>query len=416
MKQKSDVAVVKGADPAQMVHEAIRLIGGMKGIVKKGDTVLIKPSICLPMPPEEGDSTNPEVVATLIELAIKAGASKVSVGESSCWGLYTPDSFEISGIAESSRNAGAELSSFDEEDRVEVEIPNGILLRKASIPKIVTEVDVIINVPKMKNNFVTMVTLGIKNFLALLTPDDRYDIHRGVNGVELSYALVDLLKVVKPKLTLIDGIIAMQGFGPHTGDLIGMDLIIAGKDVVSVDAVASEIMGYQAMEIPTTQIASKQNLGVGELSNIEIRGQKIEDVRKDFRRPVFKYISDHPNVTTYFGGVCCGCIYRISETENAIGIDPDKKYALVFGRKVRLPEKIDADEIWLVGDCTAPYKKKYENTVFVAGCPPLKWFIHEVRLPSWAKEYGREFRTYPVDVKKQSKEIMKARKRLSAKK
>lgn len=414
MSLKMEVAIVRGTDPAQMVHEAISLIGGIKSIVKKGDTVLIKPSICLPMPPEEGDSTDPEIVATLIRLSKKAGASRVIVGESSCWGLYTPDSFEISGVAEASRNAGAELSYFDEEARVEVEIPDGIIFRKASIPKIVTEVDVIINVPKMKNNFVTMVTLGIKNFLSLLTPDDRYDIHRGVNGVELSYALVDLLKVVKPRLTLIDGILAMEGFGPHTGDLTRMDLVIAGKNVVSVDAVASEIMGYQAMEIPTTQIASRQHLGIGELSGIEIKGQSIEGVKKNFRRPVFKYISDHPNVTTYFGGVCGGCIYRIADTENAIGIDPAKKYALVFGRKVRLPEKIDADEIWLIGDCTAPYKKKYENTVFVAGCPPLKWFIHEVRLPHWAKEYGREFRTYPVNVKEQSKEIMRARRRLSA--
>ncbi len=170
------------------------------------------------------------------------------------------------------------------------------------------------------------------------------------------------------------------------------------------------------MEVPTTQIAHKQHLGVGDLSQITVKGQKIENVRMHFKRPIFQYISDNPNVTTYFGGVCCGCIYRIPETENAIGIDPKKKYALVFGRRVNLPEKIDADEIWLIGDCTAPYRNKYTNSVFVEGCPPLKWYIHEVRLPHWSKEYGREFRTYPVDVRKQSEDIMEARKRLSAQK
>jgi hypothetical protein len=81
-------------------------------------------------------------------------------------------------------------------------------------------------------------------------------------------------------------------------------------------------MGYQAMEIPTTQIAHTQHLGVGNLSQITVKGQKIENVRMNFMRPMFKYISDNPNVTTYFGGVCCGCIYRIPETENAIGINP----------------------------------------------------------------------------------------------
>jgi hypothetical protein len=265
----------------------------------------------------------------------------------------------------------------------------------------------------MKNNFVSLVTLGIKNLLALLTPEDRYGIHRGVNGVELAYVVVDLLKVVKPNLTVIDGIVGMEGFGPHSGDLIDMNLIVAGKDVVAVDAVASEIMGYQAMEIPTTQIACKQNIGVGDMAQIVISGERVEEVRKQFTRPIFKYISDNPNVTTYFGGVCLGCIYRITETEKAIGIDPKKKYGLVFGRKVNLPEKIDADEIWLIGDCTAPYKDKFKNTVFVGGCPPLKWFIHAVRLPSWSEEHGREFRTYPVDVREQSEEIRKARERLS---
>ena len=191
-----------------------------------------------------------------------------------------------------------------------------------------------------------------------------------------------------------------------------MDLIVAGKDVVAVDTVASEIMGYQAMEIPTTQIACKQNLGICDLSRITVKGERIEDVRKHFTRPIIKYISDNPNVTTYFGGVCGGCLSRIQETENAIGIDPEKKYALVFGRKVNLPEKIDADEIWLIGDCTAPYKNKYENTVLVSGCPPLEWYIHGVRLPHWSEEYGRAFRTYPVDIQQQIEDIRKDRERI----
>lgn len=415
MKRKSEVSVIKGEKVERMVNQAISMIGGMNSIVKKGDVVLIKPNICLPLPPEKGDATDPIVVASLVRLAKTAGASRVIVGESGGWGLYAPDNFEISKIGEHATKTGAELSYFDEEERLELEVPNGILLRKVSLPKIVKDADVIINVPKMKNNFVTMVTLGIKNLLAFLRPEDRYGIHRGVNGVELSYVIVDLLKVVKPSLTVIDGITGMEGFGPHSGDLITMDLIVAGKDIVAVDAVASEIMGYQAMEVPTTQIAAKQGLGVGDLSKIVIKGKKIEDVRKHFIRPMFTYISDHPNVTTYFGGVCCGCIYRIPETEAAIGIDPKKKYALVFGRKVNLPEKIDADEIWLVGDCTAQYRNQYKNTVFVAGCPPLKWYIHAVRLPHWSKEYGRPFHTYPVDIKKQTEEITRSRKKLSAK-
>ena len=88
MSQESEVAVIKGREPKQMVGEAISMIGGIERIVKRSDTVLIKPNICLPLPPEKGDSTNPEIVGSLAKLARDAGASRVVVGESACWGLY----------------------------------------------------------------------------------------------------------------------------------------------------------------------------------------------------------------------------------------------------------------------------------------------------------------------------------------
>ncbi len=115
MKRKCEVSVVKGEKTEQMVNQAISMIGGMKSIVKKGDIVLIKPNICLPLPPEKGDATDPIVVASLVKLAKAAGASRVIVGESAGWGLYAPDNFEISKIGEYAKKEGAELSYLDEE-------------------------------------------------------------------------------------------------------------------------------------------------------------------------------------------------------------------------------------------------------------------------------------------------------------
>ncbi len=66
MNDKSEVAVVKGKQIDQMVKKAVSMVGGIESVVKPGDTVLVKPNICLPLPPEKGDSTNPEVVAALV--------------------------------------------------------------------------------------------------------------------------------------------------------------------------------------------------------------------------------------------------------------------------------------------------------------------------------------------------------------
>jgi len=61
--------------------------------MEKGDTVLIKPNICLPLPSEKGNAVDPEVVASLVSLAKAAGASRVIVGESGGCELYMPDKF-----------------------------------------------------------------------------------------------------------------------------------------------------------------------------------------------------------------------------------------------------------------------------------------------------------------------------------
>ena len=68
MNDRSEVAVVKGNRIDQMVREAVSMVGGIGSVVKSGDSVLVKPNICLPLPPEKGDSTNHEVISALVRL------------------------------------------------------------------------------------------------------------------------------------------------------------------------------------------------------------------------------------------------------------------------------------------------------------------------------------------------------------
>jgi uncharacterized protein (DUF362 family) len=77
----------------------------------------------------------------------------------------------------------------------------------------------------------------------------------------------------------------MEGNGPDNGTLVNMNLIIAGTNPLATDMVAASIMGFTPDEIPTFQWANKAGMGPERLTQIEIRGETIESVRKSFARP-----------------------------------------------------------------------------------------------------------------------------------
>jgi uncharacterized protein (DUF362 family) len=98
----------------------------------------------------------------------------------------------------------------------------------------------------------------------------------------ISKVVVDINTVIKPVLTVIDGFVAMEGKGPTDGTPVKMDLIIAGKDVVATDATGARVMGIDPHEISHIRGASEK--GLGNIDNIEIVGERLEDVKRVFKR------------------------------------------------------------------------------------------------------------------------------------
>lgn len=95
----------------------------------------------------------------------------------------------------------------------------------------------------------------------------------------------DMVRANKLELVVIDGSMAMEGNGPSLGELVQMDLIIAGTNPLATDMVAASIMGFSPGEIPTFQWANMAGMAPQGLSQIEIRGEAIADVQRQFRRP-----------------------------------------------------------------------------------------------------------------------------------
>jgi uncharacterized protein (DUF362 family) len=72
--------------------------------------------------------------------------------------------FRDTGIAEAVERAGGEVAYLNEEVHVDIDIPDGLVLKSVSLPKVLLDADVFISVPKMKTHLMTLVTLGIKKY------------------------------------------------------------------------------------------------------------------------------------------------------------------------------------------------------------------------------------------------------------
>jgi uncharacterized protein (DUF362 family) len=165
---------------------------------------------------------------------------------------------------------------------VEVQPPNPLALRRVRVARTALE-STIVSVPKLKVHRLATVTLGLKNMMGALA--SKGSMHNG----RLNENIADLASVLRPSLTVIDGIIA--GEGHETGrSPVEMGLVIAGTDPVAVDAVGAAVMGVPPTEVKHLVLAERKGLGTCRLEEIEIIGEPIEKVRRKFRRSMLSKI------------------------------------------------------------------------------------------------------------------------------
>lgn len=273
---KSKVAIVKGERGHEPVYQALDLVdyeSALKGYGK----VLIKVNFISTQTWQSGATTDPIVVEAIIQRLKKLGV-EIYVVESDATMTNADSAFKATGMGEMCARQGVEcLNLRYVEDKVKIKIPNGETLKEITVPRLATE-SAIISAAKMKTHMATKVTLGMKNMFGVLPDKFKARYHaKGINKV-----IVDINAVIKPQLTVIDGFVAMEGRGPTSGTPVKMDLIFAGKDVVATDATCARVMGFDPHEISHIRAAAQR--GIGNIDDVEVVGEKIEAVKKDFKR------------------------------------------------------------------------------------------------------------------------------------
>ena len=273
----SRVAVVKGSRGHKPVFRALDLID-YRGTLRGIDRVLIKVNFITTKTWDTGATTDPIVVEAMI-LKLKSLPVEVLVVESDATMTNATKAFKATGMAEMCERNNVEWVNLRHlKEKVDIPIPGGQVLKKITVPRLVRE-SAVISAAKLKTHSSTQVTLGMKNMFGLLPDKLKFKYHlKGISKV-----IVDINTVLRPAITVTDGFIAMEGNGPTDGNPIQMDTIIAGVDPVATDATACRVMGFDPYTISHIRRAYEKNLG--KIDQIEVVGDGIEAVMKQFKKP-----------------------------------------------------------------------------------------------------------------------------------
>jgi len=286
---RAKVAIIRAHeyDRAQIrsaLEQGLALIGGWNHLIRPGDDVFVKVNhLPPPSPPERAIVTHPVFVEAVLDLLKETGAA-ITVGDDIR--ASDEDGFRTSGYRAMCERAGVELVNLKQSGFVKVRC-NGHRLETIYLAKAVADADVVINLPKLKTHSLTLLTGGVKNLYGTIPSGLRTRFHGDHPRLEdFCQVLVDIFATAKPTLTIMDGIVAMEGEGPAGGKPRNLGLMLASLDAVALDAAAGRIIGLDPTEVLTTRIAHERGLGVGDLRNIEVVGERIESVSlPDFSLP-----------------------------------------------------------------------------------------------------------------------------------
>lgn len=272
------------------VKDSLEQVDGIHKLVGQKKKVLLKLNLLsASLGPEHAVNTHPAVVRALVDFFQKEVGAEVYIGDS-CGSLRsgsTNKAFKVTRLDEVTQDTGAKWVNFDQDKHIEIKKSNGATLPTFRMARTVKDVDLVVSVPKLKTHGLTKYTGALKNTLGVIPAKGKKDVHvQAPKPSSFAQALVDVYEEVKPHLTLMDAIVGMEGEGPNAGDPRRVGLIIASNNGVALDAVASSIIGYEPLGVPTIRYAQDRGLGTADLNKINIKGERLSDVSiPDFKKP-----------------------------------------------------------------------------------------------------------------------------------
>lgn len=271
------------------IRALVEQMGGMGRFVRPGERIVLKANLLRAAPPESAICTHPAVVEAVARLVKEAGGTPVicdSPGGALHKEAVLRSLYEKTGMAAAAAAAGAELS-MDSSTRT-VSLPEGKVLRQAEIITPVAEADGVIDLCKMKTHVLMSMTGAVKNLFGVIPGLSKVGYHAThPDHATFADVLLDLTGYVKPRLSLMDGILAMEGDGPgSSGTPRQVGLLLAAANPLALDTAAGAIMNLPRQDNPVLLAAERRGLTPCRMEDVELIGGTVEELRMaDYKFP-----------------------------------------------------------------------------------------------------------------------------------
>ena len=263
------------------VAKGIALLGGAEAFFKKGEKIVLKPNVLVAVHPDHAATTHPAVMGAVMK-ALQSFGCKLTCGDSPGFG-NPAHALKVAGIASVAEKYNVPLADFEHSKRVTH--TTGKMLRSFPLVKGVLEADGLVSVGKFKTHGLVRITGAVKNQFGCVPGLHKTRYHAKLPVVhDFSQFIVDINTFIKPRLYIIDAIVAMEGNGPNSGDPKKLGYLLLSADPVACDATASRIISLNPEFVPTCRAGFHSGLGVYHEDRIELVGDPIEAVKdKTFR-------------------------------------------------------------------------------------------------------------------------------------
>ncbi len=260
-------------EPAEVRAAILRhfeLHGGLESFISKGDKVLIKPNMIAPKPASCATQTDPAVIIELAKILVDFGA-KPFVGDSPAWANMKACS-EAIGIVEPLSKLGVGIKQLRKPVSRRLE-HSGV---KIGISSVALDADKIINLPKLKTHQQLVATIAVKNMFGCVSGKAKAIWHyrKGATFDDFCTMLIDIYKLLNPVITIIDGVVIMDGSGPISGNPKKLGWLVGAVDPIAAEIVCCDLIGISAEQLPMIATARKIGFGCTNKKNIQIVGDE----------------------------------------------------------------------------------------------------------------------------------------------
>ncbi len=263
------------------LKKGIELLGGLKSLFPEKEKILIKPNMLSPDAPEKAVTTHPEVLAALFSILKREGFS-LEFGDSP--GLTKPlFTARKNGILAVAKEFKVEISDF--EDSFSVKSPSGLLFPSYAVALALKKEPAIVSVSKMKTHGFMGITGAVKNHFGLIPGLKKGEFHfRLRTRKQFSQMLLDLHRIFPARLYIMDGIVAMEGNGPRSGNPRSMGVLLLSRDPVALDSTFCRLIDYPPENIPVLKLGQESGLGNWQIANTDYDGQNWQNfIQPDFK-------------------------------------------------------------------------------------------------------------------------------------